>query len=529
MTNDIYDELFRRKEHRYFHDVENAPSYLFDFIDEKFDSFLKQKSQRYREKHSAAIAFVLCNLWDELDKIPAIFGCAVLWQLWEEAELSPFIAPVRTNQSGYTFHCNNISFSSVVLWDVIENSSLSNLYNVFRGRYQKDKNIRLPSRMNPKWTAVKTLRDEYQKFSINSDRKRWRLLSNDRLLKRILSEECIDIRRTIPNSDRRKKPSIIPIPTSDIQNPEVEDSAVFLGELRKYTKNISLSLSQLSRASARIEEAEEEFRTLQLRKRVAEKIFPFVMGNEISKRNEFLKIFEGHPFPLKRVFHLQDDSLLWGRIYGFPSDYLTRWEKLLLQIDGEITTKIDVKSCIPQIACMMFAPDEDNNQDFYRFPSIIEKYSIGRDDMKSMFMSLCNAKSYDRWISSQKYHDMEDRKSNPDRIMILSKDEYKDILSLIMKERPFMERIIAHPLTYKRLIKEESDFMISCMREMMADGIKFLCNFDCFIVQDEDIIKNSVIRIMKSQSLKRWDKEINVETDEYFTNDDENSFFPDDD
>lgn len=516
----IYD---RKISYCYFRDVENVDKSLYKFVGEQFQPYLEDIS-RYREKHTAAIIFVLCNLWGELAHIPPEHGG---YAIWEEAELSPFIAPTRTTQGDCNFSCDGVTFSSAVLWRVMEKSSLSKLYAIHRGLYQNNK--RSPSRLLPHWTAIKILRDEYVKFSNKSysyDKLRLALSSSssDTILNKILTTELVEIKQKIPNRDRRRKGKIASLPLADfMDNEEVTSSASFLGCLRAYTALISLSLSPLSEVTGnRLREAEIEFSSTELGKKVSPYFVPFVMGNEISKKHIELTRYEGLSFPVKRVFHLLDDgSLSWGRLYGFPSDSLTRWQKLLLQINGKPTIQIDVKSCIPQIACMLFS-DEDNTQDFYSFPSLI-KYGIDRDTMKSMFMSLCNSISIKKWISTQKFHSKQDNNANN----ILSCSDYYDIINEIIVNRPFMKHIICNPIQYKNLIKQESDYMISCMKDIMKNKIPFLYNFDCFIVQYDNYTINSVLDIMKTQSLYRWNKKINIEKNEYFINQNE-SFINDD-
>lgn len=515
----IYD---RKLSYCYFRDIENVDKSIYNFVGKQFQPYLK-KIKRYQEKHYAAIIFVLCNLWEELAHIPPEHGG---YSMWEEAELSPFIAPTRTTQGGCNFLCDGVTFSSVVLWKVMEESSLSKLYVIHRGKFLNDK--RLPARLIPRWTVIKILRDEYVIFSNKSDYyNKWKLTlsssSSDTILNKICSD-LVEIKQKIPNRDRRKKGKIASLPLADLMDDEeVTSSAAFLTRLRAYTASILLSLSSLSEVTEnRLREVEIEFSSTELGKKVVPCFHSFVMENQISRRNIELRKFEGCPFPLKRVFHLQEDGgLSWGRIYGFPSDFLTRWQKLLLQIDGKPTIQIDVKSCIPQIACMLFS-DEDNTQDFYSFPSLM-KYGIDRDTIKSMFMSLCNSISIKKWISTQKFHNKQN--CNVDNILSIS--DYYDIINEIIVNKPFMKHIICNPVQYKKLIKQESDYMISCMKDIMKNKIPFLYNFDCFIVQYDNYTINSVLDIMKAQSLYRWNKKINVEKNEYFINQNE-SFINDD-
>ena len=507
----------------YFRDVENVDKSLYKFVGKQFQPYLEDIS-RYREKHCAAIIFVLCNLWHELEHIPPDHGG---YAIWEEGELSPFIAPTRTTQGGCNFSCNGVKFSSTVLWKVMESSSLSKLYVIHRGKFLNNK--RLPARLLPRWNAIKILRDEYERFSIKSYYyNKWKLTSSsslsDAILNKILTTELVEIKEKVPNRDRRKKGKNVLLPLADfLDNEEVTSSASFLGCLRAYTALISLSLSTLSEVTPeRLREAEIEFSSTELGKKVSPYFVPFVMGNEISKKNFELSRYEGLPFPLKRVFHLLDDgSLSWGRLYGFPSDFLTRWQKLLLQIDGKPTVQIDVKSCIPQIACMMFS-DKDNTQDFYSFPSLT-KYGIDRDKIKSMFMSICNSISIKKWIATQKFYSKQDNNIN-----MLSRSDYYDILNEIITTKPFMKYIICNHNMYKLLIKQESDFIISCIKDIMKSNIKFLYNYDCIIVQDDSCIINSVLDIMKTQSVYRWNKEINVDIDRYYINTND-SYINDDD
>lgn len=495
----IYDD--RKISYCHFNNIEQVDESIYKFISKQFSSYLKVNS-RYREKHCAAIVFVLYNLWNELERIPSC-------KMWEEAELSPFIAPTRTTQGGCNFLCDGISFSSAVLWSVLERSALSRLYVIHRGKFQNNK--RSPSRIIPRWTSIKILKDEYERCSNKSyNYKSSSSSSNNTILTKILSTELIEIKQRRVPEDRRRKGTLVSLPIAEfLDNDVVTSTAAFLEQVRNYTRSISLSLANLSDVTSdRSSEAELEFSNSEMGKKVAPCFHSFVMGNEISKRNIELRKFEGQPFPLKRVFHLQEDgSFSWGRIYGFPSDSLTRWQKLLLQIDGKPTVQIDIKSCIPQIACMKFSLDEDNTQDFYSFPSLM-KYGIDRDYIKSIFMSLCNSKSIKKWIANQKFHNMENK--------LLSPCNYSDIINEIITNKPFFKNIIANPEMYKMLIKEESDFMISCMKRIMDYNIKFLYNYDCFIIQDDEDQINSVLEIMRNQSFYKWGKYINVDIDRYF-------------
>lgn len=499
----IYD---RKISYCHFNNIEQVDELLLGFVKKQFAGYLKKVSSRYQDKHCAAIIFVLCNLWEELAHIPAEYGG---YDFWEEAELSPFIAPTRTTQGGCTFSCAGVAFSSAVLWKALEKSALSNLYVIHRGRFQNKK--RSPSRLIPRWTSIKVLKDEYERYSNKSyNYKSSSSSSNNTIFTKILSTELIEIKQRRVPEDRRRKGTLVTLPIAEfLDNDVVTSSAEFLGQLRTYTRSISLSLDNLSDVTSdRSSEAELEFSNSEMGKKVAPCFHSFVMGNEISKKNFELSKFEGQPFPLKRCFHLlKNGSFSWGRIYGFPSDFLTRWQKLLLKIDGKPTVQIDIKSCIPQIACMKFSPDDDNTQDFYSFPSLM-KYGIDRDYIKSIFMSLCNSKSIKKWIANQKFHNMENK--------LLSPCNYSDIINEIITNKPFFKNIIANPEMYKMLIKEESDFMISCMKSIMDYNIKFLYNYDCFIIQDDEDQINSVLEIMRNQSLYKWGKYINVDIDRYF-------------
>lgn len=501
-----------------FKEIDSIDDEMWEFLDKKFSFFLfsQNKKRKHYKKYMAAIYFMLVNLFHRIENFPDFPG---IERFFEESEGEQFIAPVDTTQSGQIW-VGKISFSSEIVWRVIkkalsgETPSPYKLLKYKKGKFIEDKKIRYPSRIIPFWTEIRKLYDEFKECQRNTTNLQKHFskdasLRNKKILDKILATEGVEVRRKVPQADKRKREKTEVLYTEKFANEDlIIQSGRDVSKIRKFTKKIEISLSSFDDVSDALkDEILIEYQSAKKQVIPDNAIFK-IISDEIKKVNENLAIYRKHEFPCKRIFYLhQDREFFWGRFYGFPSDYLTRWQKLLLRINNKPAVELDIQSCIPQIACMKFTPDADYTQDMYLFPSLKQKYNIGRDEIKSMFMSLINTKNINKWKANKIYKELfsypfMDKEKNKENL----RKKYNDITTLMVKDKPFMKYLIGNQNEYKRLVFDESEFMRECMMILISENIKFLYNFDCFIVAQEDI--DSTKSIMKSVSLRKWGKEI---------------------
>ena len=111
-------------------------------------------------------------------------------------------------------------------------------------------------------------------------------------------------------------------------------------------------------------------------------VYQLDYDSEVKKWNKYLS----SPKKPKRIYHFDNDSLSWGRVYGNFIDNVPNLYKPLLLINGEQTISIDIKSTLLQLYVLNYHKDVPNKQDFYEYEGL--KGIIDRDHIKLLSQCL---------------------------------------------------------------------------------------------------------------------------------------------
>ena len=204
-----------------------------------------------------------------------------------------------------------------------------------------------------------------------------------------------------------------------------------------------------------------------------------------------------------RVYHKNNDGLTWGRIYGVI-DNLPKIYKPFLTINGKNTVGVDLKSSVVQMFILKYCSDISNLQDFYYYESldgICEREKIKfitqclvYNDTLSGALAAYNGKAY----SEKKFSS-------------LTKDKFMFIYDNIIKERPYLDKLLLHKDVAKDMIHEESDYMVDVSKQLLSKDVQHIYNFDCYYVTIDNL--DITLDTFHNVAMNRYGRKINVDYD----------------
>lgn len=93
----------------------------------------------------------------------------------------------------------------------------------------------------------------------------------------------------------------------------------------------------------------------------------------------------------------------------------------------------------------------------------------------------------------------------------MKKNRFKYLVDMMFKEKPYLKKIFYKPEMSARILRVESDFMISVMESLIDNGVKFLYHFDSIIVPNESIVV--LKETINECSNNRWSRDLNLDSD----------------
>lgn len=273
-------------------------------------------------------------------------------------------------------------------------------------------------------------------------------------------------------------------------SPVVKNSRKFLKRLEEHYATFNVGLVNY--------EALDETRQLIVKQKFVEKrndeFNVELLNGTVLLRNNNIKKCVQVP---QRIFHRSSTGeLVFGRIYHNKAiiDRLDKFLVPMLVIDGKFVSEVDIKSCLLQLFVLEKFPGVDNKQDFYSYKAIED---LPRKDIKLLVQCLL--------FNS----DEESARRSFDCTM--KKNRFKYLVDMMFKEKPYLKKIFYKPEMSARILRVESDFMISVMESLIDKGVKFLYHFDSIIVPNESIVV--LKKTINECSNKRWSRDLNLDSD----------------
>lgn len=226
-----------------------------------------------------------------------------------------------------------------------------------------------------------------------------------------------------------------------------------------------------------------------------------VFNNDIDVLNRyFCSCFKPY-----RVFHFDDEKLLYGRIYGGILDSMVNnIYKPLLKIDGEYCVSVDIKSCLSQLFVLTECSDVDNNVDFYSYDGL--DYFLYRDDIKFLIQCLTYCDSIDKAFKAYRGNSLK----NKEYSYIECKKLFNDVVKTILNERCYMKDLFLSK-KYETLIGVESNFMMKVSEMLMEKEIKHIYLFDAFYIPYSTL--KDVLDVFSNISLSFFGRRIKLDYD----------------
>jgi len=206
-----------------------------------------------------------------------------------------------------------------------------------------------------------------------------------------------------------------------------------------------------------------------------------------------------------RLYHLTDNKLSLGRIYGGPLDTkVSNIYKPLLKINETYTISLDIKSCFTQLFVLENCKNIDNNQDFYYYNSL--DGILTRSDIKQITQNLifCNERmtAYRAYVRKQT-----ENKSVYTRIPTYQ--EFSNFVELMINERRYLKKLFNQRDMTKEIFHIESNLMIPISNNLMDTGINHITLFDAIYIPYNNLQQS--LDIIRDISKQKYNKEINLD------------------
>jgi len=296
-------------------------------------------------------------------------------------------------------------------------------------------------------------------------------------------------------------------PTNDYdylieENEELKQTKAYLKRLFDMYSSMKVELSTYEEAPKIIQEEidnlilEQKYK----RERVNDSyVYQLDYDREVKKWNKYLS----SPKKPKRIYHFDNDSLSWGRVYGNFIDNVPNLYKPLLLINGEQTISIDIKSTLLQLYVLNYHKDVPNKQDFYEYEGL--KGIIDRDHIKLLSQCL----NYNETLSKALVSYNNSCFTNLDSSHSLKKDDFNKIIETMREERPYLFGLFMNTDTNKQMIHQESCFIKEVSSKLMDLGISHILNFDAIYTTKSNFTET--LNLFEDVSTNLYGRPINID------------------
>ena len=283
---------------------------------------------------------------------------------------------------------------------------------------------------------------------------------------------------------------------------ELKQTKTYLQRLYDMYSSMKVELSTYEEAPKTIQEEIDNLILAQKykRERVNDSyVYQLDYDKEVRKWNKYLS----QPKKPKRIYHFDNDSLSWGRIYGNHIDNVPNLYKPLLLINGEQTISIDIKSTLLQLYVLNYHKDVPNKQDFYEYEGL--KGIIDRDHIKLLSQCL----NYNETLSKALVSYNNSCFTNLDSSHSLKKDDFNKIIETMREERPYLFGLFMNTDTNKQMIHQESCFIQEVSSKLMDLGISHILNFDAIYTTKSNFIET--LNLFEDVSTNLYGRPINID------------------
>ena len=273
-------------------------------------------------------------------------------------------------------------------------------------------------------------------------------------------------------------------------SPVVKKSRKFLKRLEEHYSTFDVELTKYEV----LDEIRQQVVKQRFREKTNDEFNAELLNGKVLLCNDVIKSCTQIP---QRIFHRSSaGELVFGRIYHNKAliDNLNKFLVPMLVIDGKFVSEIDIKSCLLQLFVLEKFPGVDNKQDFYSYENIV---NLSREKIKLLIQCLL--------------FNSDEERARRSFDCTMTKTSFKRVVDLICKEKPYLKKIFHNTEMSARILRVESDFMISVMESLIDKNVKFLYHFDSIIVQSESVklLKETINEI----SNEKWGRDLNLDGD----------------
>ena len=286
------------------------------------------------------------------------------------------------------------------------------------------------------------------------------------------------------------------------ENEELKQTKTYLQRLYDMYSSMKVELSTYEEAPKVIQEEIDNLILEQKYKRERMNdsyVYQLDYDSEVKKWNKYLS----QPKKPKRIYHFDNDSLSWGRVYGNFIDNVPNLYKPLLLINGEQTISIDIKSTLLQLYVLNYHKDVPNKQDFYEYEGL--KGIIDRDHIKLLSQCL----NYNETLSKALVSYNNSCFTKLDSSHSLKKDDFNKIIETMREERPYLFGLFMNTDTNKQMIHQESCFIREVSSILMDLGISHILNFDAIYTTKSNFTET--LNLFEDVSTNLYGRPINID------------------
>ena len=283
------------------------------------------------------------------------------------------------------------------------------------------------------------------------------------------------------------------------ENEELKNSKVYLQKLYDMYSSVKVSLLEYDDAPIDIQNEVDRRINDKLKNSDNKVIYQHDIDNDITKWNRYLSCQKSP----RRIYHYDNDTLSWGRMYGNGIDSLPNVYKPLLLINDSLTASVDIKSTLLQLFILKFYKEIDNKQDFYSYTGL--NGILDRTHIKLLSQCLNYNETLGKVNISYNNACVREGEFNK----ILKKDKFNEVIEIMKEERPYLFGLFLNADMNKQMIHEESKMVMKVSSSLMNKGIPHLLNFDA--IYTTKFNSNHVLDSFNKVSIETYGSPIFVE------------------